>query len=553
MKKGDINQEPNYQEETKAGLRIKEITDYDQAGQESFKRRYTYKNGMVISEPRYYYISNELFYYTGPATDLPDNQPINLITNAQMLHRLSSASGTDKPHIGYEEVTETILSNNQEENGRVVHTFYTDEFPFYKDGIYSGLSFGTNSPNNYFVDYELGKPMVVETYDQEGTLVNQARNEYYQKEFYTNNSIYARNNPSLTKHYPAVSQSPSDGLWYITPTPLSLLTRYAGVELELEYYTELPDIGIPAQYLDPLYVMTTILTTETIGSAGNIRVAEATQFFDQSDSIKELIIHDYYDEIIPPSDLGGLWINPDDNSVIVQKGTVKDDTPIKDDPGNTTIETLSYLPKQTIRADSKGDINVRKYLYPDNYVGAYDDLISENIISAPIHTITIKNSDTLFSQRMYYEGTLPSHIKVAKAKDELETRLFFERYENDNLVQLRPVNGASISYIWGYDARYVIAKIENATYEDIEDLSEFGANFTISLGLSPSQEAALRSLPGALVTTFNYDPVVGVTSQTDPKGYTIYYDYDDFNRLKQVRDRNGKILSTTGYNYGTSN
>jgi YD repeat-containing protein len=52
-----------------------------------------------------------------------------------------------------------------------------------------------------------------------------------------------------------------------------------------------------------------------------------------------------------------------------------------------------------------------------------------------------------------------------------------------------------------------------------------------------------------MVTTYTYDPLIGVTSITDPKDYTVYYEYDDFNRLKQVKDADGKILSENEYNY----
>jgi YD repeat-containing protein len=55
--------------------------------------------------------------------------------------------------------------------------------------------------------------------------------------------------------------------------------------------------------------------------------------------------------------------------------------------------------------------------------------------------------------------------------------------------------------------------------------------------------------PNAQVTTYTYDPLIGVTSITDPKGYTIYYEYDEFNRLKQVKDADGNILSNNQYNY----
>ena len=59
----------------------------------------------------------------------------------------------------------------------------------------------------------------------------------------------------------------------------------------------------------------------------------------------------------------------------------------------------------------------------------------------------------------------------------------------------------------------------------------------------------LASLPNAVVTYYTYDPLIGVTSVTDPRGQRIYYEYDNLNRLEFVRDNQGKILSKNEYNY----
>ena len=57
------------------------------------------------------------------------------------------------------------------------------------------------------------------------------------------------------------------------------------------------------------------------------------------------------------------------------------------------------------------------------------------------------------------------------------------------------------------------------------------------------------TLTSAMVTTYTYDPLVGVTSITDPIGYTTYYEYDEFNRLKFVKDKDGKFLKKNEYHY----
>lgn len=60
----------------------------------------------------------------------------------------------------------------------------------------------------------------------------------------------------------------------------------------------------------------------------------------------------------------------------------------------------------------------------------------------------------------------------------------------------------------------------------------------------------LRLYPvGAMMTTYTYDPLVGMTSKTDSNGTTIYYEYDSLGRLMYIRDYNHMILKFFRYNY----
>jgi YD repeat-containing protein len=56
-----------------------------------------------------------------------------------------------------------------------------------------------------------------------------------------------------------------------------------------------------------------------------------------------------------------------------------------------------------------------------------------------------------------------------------------------------------------------------------------------------------------MITTYTYKPLIGISTVTDPKGDTQTYIYDDFNRLKEVRDKDNNILSENQYHYRTPN
>jgi len=55
------------------------------------------------------------------------------------------------------------------------------------------------------------------------------------------------------------------------------------------------------------------------------------------------------------------------------------------------------------------------------------------------------------------------------------------------------------------------------------------------------------------MTTYLYEPLIGVTSVIDPKGNVQYYEYDNSQRLKNIKDQKGNIVKSYRYNMGTLN
>jgi predicted secreted protein len=57
---------------------------------------------------------------------------------------------------------------------------------------------------------------------------------------------------------------------------------------------------------------------------------------------------------------------------------------------------------------------------------------------------------------------------------------------------------------------------------------------TSSVNVSGSNIDEVRLYPkGAQMVTLTYEPLVGVTSQSDARGYISYYEYDDAGRLSK--------------------
>ena len=72
----------------------------------------------------------------------------------------------------------------------------------------------------------------------------------------------------------------------------------------------------------------------------------------------------------------------------------------------------------------------------------------------------------------------------------------------------------------------------------------------VAAGAPPLRLDEVRLCPvGAQLITYTHDPLVGVTSQTDPAGRTMFYEYDGLNRLVRTRDEQGHILAQQHYHY----
>jgi YD repeat-containing protein len=155
------------------------------------------------------------------------------------------------------------------------------------------------------------------------------------------------------------------------------------------------------------------------------------------------------------------------------------------------------------------------------------------------------------------------------------------------------------SYQWGYDNRYAVAECKNATtaeffyqgFEEVADAAVGSAHtgtrfqagaYTVSWALPNARPYVLsywarengtwrhhqlayrgptpltsgdayddvRICPqDAQLTTYAFDPLAGMTSQTDPSGRTTFYEYDALGRLLRTRDDQGRILSQQRYHY----
>lgn len=222
---------------------------------------------------------------------------------------------------------------------------------------------------------------------------------------------------------------------------------------------------------------------------------------------------------------------------------------------------------------SRGNIMTTNYIYPqDVSMSPYMQMLNRNIIGSPIETYKFYNSHEISRTKINYQNfndtsfILPFSVETSfTGMSNLETDMVYDKYdEYGNLLQCTDKSGLVISYIWSYNHRYPIAEIKNTTYNQIVNNISPSVLLDIISSSNYPTDAMINALSASLkneffqaeVTTYTYKPLVGMTSKTDPRGVTTYYEYDSFGRLKATyigeKDENGnetKKLVTGTYRY----
>lgn len=221
-----------------------------------------------------------------------------------------------------------------------------------------------------------------------------------------------------------------------------------------------------------------------------------------------------------------------------------------DKNGVTTINETLYndyhLPKieNTIIMES-GDTLRNNFSYPSDYDGSpYSSMVLRNQISPVIEQskqrIRNGNSNEIEMFKTDYTAVkgnlfLPANKQSSVGGNPLKEVMSYDKYDDKgNILQTTGVDGVKTAYKWSEDGLYLLAEVLNVTYEEIKNI--------------PVSNLRNR-FPNAQITTYTYKPLVGVTSITDPRGITTYYEYDSFGRLEFIKDNQQNIIEKYEYHY----
>lgn len=254
-----------------------------------------------------------------------------------------------------------------------------------------------------------------------------------------------------------------------------------------------------------------------------------------------------------------------------------------------------------------------KYPTDSTSLTVYDKMVKRHILTPVIEQANYKNSQVLSLSNIIYKQWPADTSVLAPEREisKIGTGPYFAKVKyidydaKGNILGASRESGAVTAYLWAYKKRYPVASVNNAAikdvyYEGFEEWTGSGLStendaktgkFSRTSGLSQTltgltpgkytltywrksggnwsynltdniqvngsytitltgQVDEIRFYPkDALITTYTYEPHIGITSITDPKGEVSFYEYDEFNRLKNIKDAEGNILKNYCYNY----
>jgi len=481
------------------GIRVKKVTKSNENNAHVIEERFVYKDNNGVSTGRFFGDPVN-YYYT---IDTPDgyfgSSCTKLIISNSGNFNLSTING--KPTAYEKVITERVAINNPSKRWKIIDTYslagstnaYNSDTPF--------MTFA----NNKFAN---GLLMKKEFYDSDNNLVRKIENTY-SKDYYFNqkSNDYLAQFPELT----------------MRPYQLFIKSIYLGIFAG----------GYPSVYSPVFGIKRYDITS---GWIKNMQ-SKITNYFNDKE-LKETTEYVY--------DSHYKHMNP------INK-------------------------KQTFTDDSFDKINFSYAHEKGNQL-----LISKNMIGIPLETTTTQTRGTTTRTLSKTETIYPLNQTEANAKTSglvlplslksfdlqnpasATTEVIYDQYDSKgNILQYTTKDGISTTIIWGYNQTQPIARIEGATYTQVQSLASgiVTASDTDASAASNNDETSLlqaldafrnnSALSSYQITTYTYDPLIGVRSITPPSGVREVYLYDTANRLKEIRQdsQTGKLLKEFKYNY----
>ncbi|WP_411812417.1 hypothetical protein ACLB9Y_04610 [Chryseobacterium scophthalmum] len=233
---------------------------------------------------------------------------------------------------------------------------------------------------------------------------------------------------------------------------------------------------------------------------------------------------------------------------------------------------LNPVTENTLYSDQSSSKNMYQYaLEKNNPLMSAKNMIDIPLESEVVNTTggiskILSKTETVYPVSQTEANTktsgfvLPYKVNSTDLLNITTTDVTYDLYDSKgNILQYTTKDGVATSVIWGYNFTQPIAKITGIPYSIAGSLAAAIVTASDNDASNPATEGGLISaldtfrkesaLKNAQISTYTYDPLIGVTSITPPSGIREIYKYDSANRLENIKNISGKLLKEFKYNY----
>ncbi|GHT50742.1 hypothetical protein FACS189440_18710 [Bacteroidia bacterium] len=279
--------------------------------------------------------------------------------------------------------------------------------------------------------------------------------------------------------------------------------------------------------------------------------------FNDLDAPKTIYNTIYRNNDTSPNPTSGHFTIQESDTKIKIEMSVKQDDRLTDYFVLIILSNGSQIYRQTFE-EFKNPQDIEIELDPVNQCQYYlFDVTKEINLPAGYYTFQLERAP----HHYHYEGECRiSHTEntlTLTGNSSLKPEIYYQYDTKGNVIESKPAgSNVPTAYLWGYNYQYPVAKIENATYEQVTTaLNGQTVVDRIADADSPSNADSIAihnlrtNLPDAMVTTYMYKQLVGLQTIIDPRGIKTTYHYDPFGRLEAIKDENSYTIENYKYHY----
>jgi len=593
---------------TGGGIRTKKIHSNDLLNNSTLIREYKYGenesgygHAQLLIDPALF--ASESIYLISSVDAIPNTQPVYAMSKRRVITYSTTIQGDVDPdgflssHVVYNTVTEYLNSNEANVNNGKTEFKYDLGQQYFTNNYYPGF---VNSPCELSLPYADKSPMFISRYRiwnqpvLTGKIVYAFKNNAWQKlqeeqlnyaiSFSTFTGLKVRPFASTSIYSPAATGDYNYYLYLNSFFRFGEYTLESGIKKlvskqETLYY-ENGEIVSAAEYVYNAKNQIKQVKTQKSGYNEVQEYSYPTDFsgLDAADPVKLLqnlnMIQQPVEERKYRTDLNGA--NKRLVAATYKEFLSAQPLPVRLYSARITSPALDFNAASVSEGQVVKDNN---YYQLDQEVNAYDS--RGNIL-----TYTTSNG-TSISFIWDYNDEYP----IAKIVNCAPEQAAFTSFEADGFGNWTGVNPAGIvqdeysvtgnkyyqtsfnlsksgmhledHYMvtyWSKNGSYSVAGTESGWPKSLQNVSLDGSTWTLYghkvTGVSTITISGtgaideLRLYPvGAQMTTYTYNPLIGMSSQSDISNKVVYYEYDGFGRLRLIRDQYRNILNKFDYHY----